>query len=264
MRIECSLISDVGMLRQNNEDNFYLNGKYRDNVEQKHIDVNENSDKQVFLGAVFDGMGGEEYGELAALEAAKCLSEYQNEKFNQIITCYISKANQAVCRKMYEVNSGRMGSTLAVVQIKKNKLHLCNVGDSPIYLFRNKQLQQLSVNHNEAQSLFDMGVISKEELRYSKKKHLLTQHLGIFEDEMIIEPFVLENMQLKDQDNILLCSDGLTDMVDDEEISHILKENADVHQKAEMLVDTALENGGKDNITVMLIHFLDRQHKEYI
>lgn len=258
MVIECSLISDVGMLRQNNEDNFYLNGKYRDNVEQKHIDINENFNIKVFLSAVFDGMGGEEYGELASLEAAKCLSEYQNVKFDQIVARYINQANQAVCSKMYEVNSGRMGSTLAVVQIKKNKLNLCNVGDSPIYLFRNNQLKQLSVNHNEAQSLFDMGVISKEELKYSKKKHRLTQHLGIFEHEMILEPFVLENMQLENQDYILLCSDGLTDMVDEEEISYILSGKEDVRYKAEMLVNTALENGGKDNVTVMLIHFLDK------
>lgn len=258
MGIECSLISDVGMLRRNNEDNFYLNGKYRDNVEQNHIDMGEKFDKKVFLGAVFDGMGGEEYGELASLEAAKCLCKYQDLKFEQIVVSYINQANQAVCSKMYEVNSGRMGSTLAIVQIKKNRLNLCNVGDSPIYLFRDNQLKQLSVNHNEAQSLFDMGVISKEELKYSRKKHRLTQHLGILEHEMILEPFVLEDMMLKNQDYVLLCSDGLTDMVDEEEISYILSEKEDVGHKAERLVNTALENGGKDNVTVMLIHFLDK------
>jgi protein phosphatase len=254
--MECSLISDVGMVRHNNEDNFYLNGEYRKDVDEMHTELHEFIDGDRFLGAVFDGMGGEENGEIASLEAAKILSEYQSDSFQKVSSDCISEANRAVCAKMEELNSGRMGSTIAIVQIEKEQLHLCNVGDSPIFLLRDNHLEQLSVNHNEAQRLFDMGVISKDELKSNRNKHRLTQHLGIYEDEMVIEPFVLENYLLKCEDYILLCSDGLTDMVDEEDISCILQKEMDIHQKTKLLVETALENGGRDNVTVLLVKML--------
>lgn len=256
MKIECSIVSDVGAVRQNNEDNFYLNGYFRENVHEDRIEYNTCCDKKNFLGAVFDGMGGEENGEIASLEAAKLLCQYQDAKFEQIRDRYISEANEKICKQMDETESGRMGSTLAIVKIQKGKLSFCNVGDSPIFLFRDGSLKQLSVNHNEAQSLYDMGLISQTELRTSTKKNRLTQHLGIFEDEMIIEPYFEENIPLKENDYILLCSDGMTDMVEEEEIEYILMDAGNVHQTADILLNTALENGGRDNVTLLLIHVI--------
>ncbi len=256
MKIEASIVSDIGLCRQNNEDNFYMNGFYRDKVEINHIQHETIYDQKDFLCAVFDGMGGEKNGEIASLNAAEILKKYQRAKFRQISDQYIMEANKKVCEIMKELNIGRMGSTLAVAKIHKNQMSICNVGDSPIYLFRDSVLEQLSVNHNEAQSLFDMGMMTREELKTSKRKHRLTQHLGIFEDEMIIEPYIQENIQLLNNDFILLCSDGLTDMVEDEEIQYILQEKTDVQKKAAVLVDTALENGGRDNVTVVLLHIV--------
>lgn len=256
MKIECSIVSDVGIIRHNNEDNFYLNGLFREDISENHIEYNACYEKKNFLAAVFDGMGGEENGELASLEAARILHKYQENNFAQIRSGYITEANEKVCNKMTEIESGRMGSTLAVINIYKGKLSFCNVGDSPIYIFRDGSLQQLSINHNEAQCLYDMGLISREELRTSKKKNRLTQHLGIFEDEMIIEPYFKENIPLKQNDYILLCSDGLTDMVEEEEIEAILMNAGNVHQTADLLVNTALENGGRDNVTLLLVHVI--------
>lgn len=255
MTIHCSVISDVGLLRKNNEDNFYVNGIVRENVEDNHLKINDTYKDNIFLGAVFDGMGGENNGELASLEAAKLLKQYQTKNFEQISNHYVNEANQVVCNMMEMLHTGRMGSTLSIVKINNGNCSICNVGDSPIYLFRNDKLEQQSVNHNEAQSLYDIGLISKEELRVSKKRHRLTQHLGIFEDEMLIEPYTLEGIELQKDDYLLLCSDGLTDMVSDEEIEHILQESISVPQKAELLVNAALENGGRDNVTVMLVTY---------
>lgn len=256
MKIECSIVSDVGVVRHNNEDNFYLNGLFREDISEDHIEYSICYEKKDFLAAVFDGMGGEENGELASLEAARILSKYQKDNFVQIRSSYITEANESVCSKMSEMDNRRMGSTLAIVKIQKGKLSFCNVGDSPIYIFRNNNLQQLSINHNEAQSLFDMGLISKKELRTSKKKNRLTQHLGIFEEEMIIEPYFQEDIPLREDDYILLCSDGLTDMVEEEEIETILMDAGNVHQMADLLVNTALENGGRDNVTLLLLHVI--------
>lgn len=253
MTIQCSIITDVGLMRKNNEDNFYMNGLYRADTNENHLEINEVCSKEGFIGAVFDGMGGESNGELASLEAAKLLIKYQNETFVQISNQYVSEANQLVCNMMEIMKSGRMGSTLAIVKLQDGECSICNVGDSPIYLFRNDKLAQLSVNHNEAQSLYDMGLISKEELKTSKKKHRLTQHLGIFEDEMLIEPYTLENIELQENDYILLCSDGLTDMVSDEVIEYSLQAPISIAQKTKSLVELALENGGRDNITAMLL-----------
>lgn len=256
MKLECSIVSDVGMLRHNNEDNFYLNGFFRENTTENHIEHNVCYEKRKFLAAVFDGMGGEENGELASLEAARLLHKYRKDSFVRIRNNYIVEANKKICNCMSEMDNRRMGTTLAVVRIQKGQLSFCNVGDSPIYIFRDNSLQQLSVNHNEAQSLYDMGLISKEELRTSKKKNRLTQHLGIFEEEMIIEPYFQENISLKENDYILLCSDGLTDMVEKEEMEAILADAGNVHQTADLLVNTALENGGRDNVTLLLIHVI--------
>lgn len=256
MKIECSIVSDVGMFRHNNEDNFYLNGFVREDVNENRIEYNACYEKKCVLGAVFDGMGGEENGELASLEAARILHKYQKTNFTQIRSSYITEANEKVCSRMKEIENGRMGSTLAIAMLQKGKMSFCNVGDSPIYIFRDGSLQQLSIDHNEAQSLYDMGLISRKELRTSTRKNCLTQHLGIFEDEMIIEPYFRENIPLKENDYILLCSDGLTDMVEEEEIEIILGNSENVYQTAEILVNTALENGGKDNVTVLLIRIV--------
>ena len=255
MTIHCSVISDVGLVRKNNEDNFYVNGIFRENINENHFRIDEVYTDTNFLGAVFDGMGGENNGELASLESAKLLKQYQNETFEHISFHYVNQANQVVCNMMEVMNNGRMGSTLAIVKINDNKCSICNVGDSPIYLFQNNRLDQVSVNHNEAQSLYDIGLISKEELKTSKKRHRLTQHLGIFEDEMLIEPYTMEGLQVGQNDSLLLCSDGLVDMVNEDEIEHVLSLPLSASQKTKMLLNAALDNGGRDNITIMLICF---------
>ena len=253
MKYSCSVICDIGIVRKNNEDNFYINGIYRENVSERHIEYSCEIVNNSIVAGVFDGMGGEADGELASLEAAKRLVAYQNKDFSSISSDYVVETNDAICQMMDTLGKGRMGSTMAIVEILGNVFSLCNIGDSPVYLFREGCLEQLSTDHNEAQNLYEMGLISKDEVKTNKHKNCLTQHLGIYEDEVIIEPFVSANNELKVGDIIMICSDGLTDMVSDVVISRILEQNESVSELAQDLMTTALENGGRDNVTVMLV-----------
>ena len=130
-----------------------------------------------------------------------------------------------------------MGSTVAALYIDKNTAVCCNLGDSRVYLLREGHLRQMST----------------ETARKGSIKHRLTQHLGIFSDEFVIEPFISENIELQDNDLFLLCSDGLTDMLGDKEIKEILEQELDPKSTSETLVNAALNNGGIDNVTALVI-----------
>lgn len=116
---------------------------------------------------------------------------------------------------------------------------------------RNGCLKQLSRDHTQAQSMVDMGLLKPEDMNSHKGKHKLTQHFGIFPDEIIIQPFESEVVSVIENDIFILCSDGLTDMLDDSEIASIVSENLSPKDMANKLVDTAVEKGGKDNTTVV-------------
>lgn len=254
MKIDICVISDIGLHRQNNEDNFYVDGIFREDVKQEHIEYQMQCNKKQMLTAVFDGMGGEENGEEASLEAACLLHHYEQMPFADICRRYIYEANEQICNTMSIMDCGRMGSTVSIAHYENGFLNVCNLGDSPVYLFRQGRLQQISVNHNEAQSLYDMGMITKQQMSTSWQKHRLTQHLGIFADEMIIEPYCKERIALCKKDYVLMCSDGLSDMVTEKGMEMIMNEGISVSEKAHKLVQGAIENGGRDNITLVLTY----------
>ena len=116
-------------------------------------------------------------------------------------------------------------------------------------MMRGGKLEQLSVDHTIVQQMVDSGALTKEEAKNHRKRHILSQNIGLFPDELIIEPYFTEPIVLKSGDIFLLCSDGLTDMVSDDAIRTILANNED----AEGLVAAALEKGGRDNVTVVVI-----------
>jgi S-DNA-T family DNA segregation ATPase FtsK/SpoIIIE len=149
-------------------------------------------------------------------------------------------------------SDGRMGTTVALLCVFHGKIHLYNIGDSRIYHFRRGKLEQLSEDHTPVFCAVKMGLMTKEQARKHPHRSKLTQHLGIAEKEMIVKPF-RKTVKPKENDVFLLCSDGLTDMVDDAGIENMLRlqNNADGAVKA--LIDTALENGGRDNICIILI-----------
>ena len=253
-KITCSAATDLGKVRDSNEDNFYVNGKFKEYSETPHERFFDDREREQYLYAVYDGMGGEQYGRLASLIAVKTLVEYQSADFRKAVNDYVKKANKLICDEIEKNNGVRIGTTIAIVHIKDGNAVSCNIGDSRVYLFRNNRLIQLSEDHTQAQRLVKMGIIKKDAARSHKDRHKLTQHLGIFPDEFIIQLHISKDVAVKQSDIFLLCSDGLTDMVSDEIITEILSSaETDTTDLAGKLVKTALENGGKDNITAVVV-----------
>ena len=244
--------SNVGKKRNNNEDNFYLSGVTVDSANDITA-VCEKTSKIAF--SVFDGMGGEAAGEKAsqitAVTFGENLVEIMDSDFSQaVLQNTVDAANKKVCDEM-RVIGRRMGCTFVSFGFSDDVLHICNVGDSRAYLLRNGSISCISKDHTVAQTMVDSGMISYEASQKNKEKHKLTQHIGIFPEEMIIEPH-FQSLQAEENDVILLCSDGLTDMLSDEEIRNVLQANGSTEEKANALVESALAKGGKDNVTVIV------------
>ena len=237
-------ISDKGVVRHNNEDNYCVNGMFRALLEESaycsHI---FSSFDEAIVFAVFDGMGGEQNGEYASYEAANILSQVETKPDDILVTEYleeiVNKMNRAVCEKTFEMKCSRMGSTAVICCVENNILSLCNIGDSRGYRLRDGELFQMSLDHCES-------------LVHSiDKKAALTQHLGIDSEEFEIVPHIISS-EMKSGDVYLLCSDGLTDMVSTSDIKAIMNKSQDSNSLCNELVNKALSNGGKDNITVLV------------
>jgi protein phosphatase len=202
----------------------------------------QTADTPMFV--VFDGMGGEKHGEIAAFLAAKTFDETRAKSKscrNSDIAAFLSetckKMNAAVCEYSANNNTGSMGTTAAILAFDKQQVYICNIGDSRIFRFGGGALTKLS---------FDHVTPPRGSLKPS-----LTQCLGIPESEFVIEPFITTS-EYKKRDKFLICSDGLTDMVSPDSIAAILSNKLNIRKCAESLMSTALSNGGRDNITVIL------------
>jgi protein phosphatase len=191
--------------------------------------------------AVFDGMGGEQHGEVAAYIAATIFDAFFKERLEVPAAEFLQdislRMNKGICDYTEEQQLHSSGSTVAMLMFDKDYVHVCNVGDSIAYRFHNKELTQISQTHCEDSAMFG--------------KPLLTQNLGIPETEFIIEPFIAAEPYII-QDTYMICSDGLTDMVSDEDISVILSQDRNMEKCAIELMRKALKAGGFDNITIIL------------
>ncbi len=261
IKFSASVSVDKGLIRSNNEDNFYFNGKYltEDNRDLSSTFSETASDKLQIYG-VFDGMGGEALGEEASLIASQVIELYHkklsssHKDIKDTLLSVVEEANSKICKKMIESGEKRIGATFSALVLDNDKAKIFNVGDSRVYLLRDKKLKQISADDTAAQRLVNLGIITPEEARIHKDRHKLTQHLGIFKDEMIIEPHISQDIEVKKGDKFLLCSDGLTDMLEDDEIQMILSENESCEEITKALVEAALKNGGKDNVTVIVVN----------
>lgn len=253
--IEGACKSVIGKVRNNNEDNFCFNLK---NMEEQNngseIIKVKCTNEDYFTFAIFDGMGGEEKGERASYIASTILREYLKEHKNEEMNWneYVELANDRICEEIY--GKDRMGTTMAGSQFCKDYISISNIGDSRIYILKDGKLIQISVDHNEAklQEKFNINKNSKARL---------TQHLGIKKEEMIIQPFITQ-IQYDDVQKILICSDGITDMLSDNDIEKILCQSSDSVNAIEVLIEKAMENGGIDNTTVMVFDISKNEEKK--
>ena len=253
--MEYSIFTHMGKVRENNEDNFYFSGS---DVRIQGVSFSTSGKAELpCIFAVCDGMGGQDFGELASYEATKALIELdkavKNEpssKVNDLVQDYVTRANNIICDRVRE-KSTRLGTTLALAVVTKKGIQPYNIGDSRIYTFYKGKLSQVSEDHTLAAHKVRMGVLTEEQARTDKGRNKLMRFLGVFEEEMTMEAEPLPILTLKNR-RILLCSDGLTDMVEDKKIEEILA-NAPIGQAAELLGNEALASGGKDNITCIVV-----------
>jgi protein phosphatase len=145
-----------------------------------------------------------------------------------------------------------MCTTIVAAHLKKKSLTLCSLGDSRAYLLRDKTLNQLTEDHSTLWPLYKSGNITKEELRNHPRNHILTHAIG-GEARLDKREIYSCKENLKKGDIVLLCSDGLSDMLSDEEIAEALKKQIPLEEKAETLIQNANKKGGKDNITALLL-----------
>jgi serine/threonine protein phosphatase PrpC len=248
--LSCYGLTSTGKVRQNNEDSFIIETK---------------DGKAVALLAVFDGMGGMEKGEVASSIAAETLKE-MFEKENsfpdpiRFIDEALKTANERIVKYAAEHGlEGQMGTTAAVALIKNGTLYMGNAGDSRIYLLKDDALKQVTHDHTLVAYQLAHGLITKEEARNSKQKNVLMKAVGVsnnFEAEMYA-PILLNS-----NDKVLLCSDGLYNMVKEQEIERVLKKHMQTREKAKMLIDLANRNGGEDNITAVIAETLTPERNE--
>lgn len=252
-KIEGAVVTDVGKRRKGNEDNYYLFGLYKHDTSVELKKERKTALAGQLLAAVYDGMGGEEAGEIASLTAAKSFIPCALENVQEEAVRQVMDTNNVICAEMRKRGGGRMGTTAVLLYIDKGKAVCCNVGDSRCYLIRNGVLRLLSVDHSEGENMIRMGIMSEEQARKSKSWHKLTQHLGIFPEEFMLEPHFSEEIRLQEGDSFVLCSDGLTDMVMDDALARLAGGTQEAAETAQRLVEEALKNGGRDNVTAMVL-----------
>ncbi len=222
----------VGLVRDNNED-CYL------------------SRPDIGLWLIADGMGGHDAGEVASSIARDHVNKAVTEgtRLKQAIAGSHHAVKDAAEN---DIGSPNMGTTLVALKVKGIQYQIAWVGDSRAYLWDKNSLKQISIDHSYVQELLDSGAISKEEMHNHSQKNIITQSIGISNiDEVKVDEIkgVLEPGQ-----KILLCSDGLSDLVDDDEIENIISRTYEEDQVlVDRLIGKALKNGGTDNVTVQLI-----------
>lgn len=206
------------------------------------------------LFIVADGMGGHNAGDYASMFCVEFFTEHiQNSDITSPIAL-IEEAIRNTNEKLYEKSKQQidyegMGTTFVVATIYDKDMYVANIGDSRLYVI-GKEIRQITEDHSLVQAMVKTGELNKDEAKTHPNKNIITRALGTSETA---QPDYFE-VEIAEGDIVLMCSDGLTNMLNDETIEQVIRENADDPQTAaETLVKQANENGGKDNITVIIV-----------
>ena len=235
--------TDSGRIRDNNEDSVVF-------------------DKDALTAVLADGMGGYNAGEIASgiatafikselsrwlVEAGKDAS---GKEIRQAMEICVDNANLSIFNSAsFNASYAGMGTTLVMAVFRESALWVGHIGDSRCYRLRQGVLEQLTKDHSVLQEQIDAGLVSPEQAANSSIKNLVTRALGV-EDTVMLE---VNEHQVELGDLYLMCSDGLSDMVDDAAIAKIVSSGADLEHVANQLIDAANANGGRDNISVLLV-----------
>ena len=232
-------ITDVGMVRQVNQDYVFTTGK--------PLGILQN------LFVVADGMGGHQAGDYAS----KCtvevmikeIAKSEGEDIERVLVKAIKSANREIIKEASsDEHLKGMGTTVVAATVKEQMLYFANVGDSRLYLI-NDEIRQVTVDHSLVEEMVRIGGLDRNAARNHPDKNIITRAVGV-KEKVEIDFF---RVALLRDDTILLCSDGLSNMVEDEQIRLIVNGQRDIVEKTQELIKAANENGGNDNISVILI-----------
>jgi protein phosphatase len=245
MKLVTASLTDVGRVRPNNEDAF---GKFEP----------ANEDEQRASGWLFlvaDGMGGHQGGETASELAVNTVMRSYIADRNDDRAASLESAVQEANRVILQASSTDpslmgMGTTCTAMAVRDGFAYFVHVGDSRAYVSRQGEMIQLTQDHSLVGEMVRSGILSDEDARVHPKRNVITRSLGIQETVEVDTPF--SPFKLERGDVFLICSDGLTSLVPDEEISAVLDENSP-QDACRRLVDKANQNGGRDNVTVLVI-----------
>ncbi len=237
VQLRTGYLSDMGLMRKRNEDAYLV----RISQEIKKL-------------AVADGMGGHQGGHIASSLALEVIEAYSfNQKtMREDMEKAILEANERIkSRALADPGLEGMGTTLTLLGINDKKGLVAHVGDSRLYLFREEKLERVTRDHSLVEEMVRQGKLTLEEAAIHPQRNVLLQALGL-EEKPEIEFYEL---QFKKGDLLLLCTDGLTGLVGEEEISEMLVEQKDLQQLSQKMIEKANSRGGNDNITVVLCSF---------
>lgn len=232
--------TDVGVKRKVNQDTIYASDTRVGKLPNLYI--------------VADGMGGELAGDYAS---AKCVEIIIDSITNsnkletvRILEQAIQTANNRIFTESHKDSSKTgMGTTLVLATVFDGHLYVANVGDSRLYVANGAMLKQVTKDHSVVAELVRTGELDKDDAKYDKRKNMITRAIGA---EETITPDYFD-VEISGNEHILLCSDGLTNMVEDQEIYEILTSEETIESRANKLVERANANGGKDNVSVIII-----------
>ncbi|MDI3528230.1 MAG: family protein phosphatase [Thermoanaerobacter sp.] len=237
-------LTDIGNVREKNEDYYY---------------ASEEKDLPLFI--VADGMGGHNGGEIASKSAVEAIVDYFKKNYFKLqdrgissIEGFIEKSIKYANKIVYsqacsECELTGMGTTLTLLFFEKNHFFIGHIGDSRAYLIRDNSIKQITEDHSFVEELVKMGKITHEEARIHPQKNIITRALGV-DEEVKVDIF---HDAVMPEDILLLCTDGLTNLVTDQQILDEFTKNEDINTSCVNLVNIAKANGGYDNITLIAV-----------
>ncbi|HEY6074063.1 MAG TPA: protein phosphatase 2C domain-containing protein [Anaerolineales bacterium] len=258
--LHIAALSHSGMAGKNNEDRYAVSS----------FSMGTEDTRPVVFAVVADGIGGHRAGEVAAELAVNYISqgvaESNGKKPLKIMETAIHNASQAVAaHSASKAEQEGMGATCACLWVVEHKLYIAHVGDSRIYLARGEHIRRLTLDHTWVQEAVDKGILDAEQARDHPNVHIIRRYLGSVElpdvdfrlyledGESDEEAEANQGFDLEPGDMLLICTDGLTDLIWDDEILKTMRAQPNLKSAAESLVEAANQRGGHDNITVVLI-----------
>jgi protein phosphatase len=246
-KIAASVKTDPGCVRETNEDN----GRHVSPV------TPEDGPNRGTLTIVADGMGGHSSGEVASEMAVDLISHYFYADQESPISDALRNAVELANADIYDSSTTAeeyfgMGTTVVALVIQEGTAYVAHVGDSRLYRLRGPDMERLTIDHSQVMELVQLGIISFEEAQNHEDKNIILRAVGT---QPTVEVEMAEPFQVEVGDEFMLCSDGLCDMANDEEIRMTWVNAPDIHAAAERLIALAKERGGSDNVTVGIVRF---------